>query len=348
MTHEVSVRRPAAAYPSTFVAARPDVRPRDQRDLMERPFFSLAKVRRVEPILYSSGNAQVRVYATSELGMATIWDADVLIWAISQIAAAEDLGLATSRRLRFAPFQLLRAIGRGVNQRSYQLLKAALNRLQSTVVTTSLRQDEDWQDRPFHLITGWEPLIDRQGRSDGIELELAPWLYAGAVDRSRLLAIDPAYFRLTGGLERWLYRVARKHAGRQPHGWSFELAHLHHKSGSQARLADFARALRRIIARQSLPGYRVHLAFTASQQLIEILPREAGDQPVDGRGTSTGITIGTSPNRQTAFRTHRSAASRRSEKANPTRNLVDSNLDSNSCGEPGRSGNPARGGQVTS
>ena len=28
-----------------------------------------------------------------------------------------------------------------------------------------------------------------------------------------LLAIDPVYFSITGGRERWLYRVARKHAG---------------------------------------------------------------------------------------------------------------------------------------
>jgi len=39
--------------------------------------------------------------------MATIWDADVLIWAASQIVRAENLGLATSRFFRFTPYQLL-------------------------------------------------------------------------------------------------------------------------------------------------------------------------------------------------------------------------------------------------
>ncbi len=63
--------------------ALPDDGPprRDQRDLMERPFFSLAKGRRVAPILYRAGDIEVQVHAVPEHGMATIWDADVLIWA---------------------------------------------------------------------------------------------------------------------------------------------------------------------------------------------------------------------------------------------------------------------------
>jgi len=51
---------------------------------MERPFFSLAKAKRVTPILYQPGETQVQVYSLHEHGMATIWDAEVLIWAASQ------------------------------------------------------------------------------------------------------------------------------------------------------------------------------------------------------------------------------------------------------------------------
>ena len=84
-----------------FVVATGDASPRDQRDLMERPFFSLAKAKRTRPILYQTGDVCVEVYAVPEHGMATIWDADVLIWAASQIVEAENLGLKTSRFLRF-------------------------------------------------------------------------------------------------------------------------------------------------------------------------------------------------------------------------------------------------------
>ena len=72
-----------------------------------------------------------------------------------------------------------------------------------------------------------------------------------------MLTIDRAYFDLTGGLERWLYRLARKHGGRQEGGWSFDLKHLHAKSGSLSPLKHFAYDLREIVRRERLPGYRL-------------------------------------------------------------------------------------------
>ena len=70
-----------------------------------------------------------------------------------------------------------------------------------------------------------------------------------------MLTIDPAYFRLTGGIERWLYRLVRKHGGKQAYGWQFDFRYLHQKSGSTAKPYDFACDLRALVARQSLPGY---------------------------------------------------------------------------------------------
>ncbi len=89
-----------------FVVATGDAPPRDQRDLMERPFFSLAKTPRSKPILYKAADIEVQVFGMPEHGMATIWDADVLIWAASQIVAAENNGHTTSRFVRFTPYHL--------------------------------------------------------------------------------------------------------------------------------------------------------------------------------------------------------------------------------------------------
>ncbi len=77
------------------------------------------------------------------------------------------------------------------------------------------------------------------------------------LDDALVLTIDRAYFDLTGGLERWLYRLVRKHGGRQEGGWSFDFAHLHAKSGSLSPLKHFAYDLREIVRRQTLPGYRL-------------------------------------------------------------------------------------------
>ena len=74
----------------------------------------------------------------------------------------------------------------------------------------------------------------RQRHPLGIELILPDWFYAGVLDAALVLTIDPAYFRLKGGIERWLYRLVRKHGGRQEHGWQFDFRHLYRKSGSAA------------------------------------------------------------------------------------------------------------------
>jgi len=316
-----------------FVVATGDAAPRDQRDLMERPFFSLAKTPRTKPILYKAADVEVQVLAMPEHGMATIWDADVLIWAASQIVAAENDGLRTSRFFRFTPYHLLRAIGRPTGNRQYVLLKAALARLQSTVIATTIRNGPHWRRRQFSWINEWEEMTTRTGRVEGMEFVLPEWFYNSVVDRSLVLTIDPTYFRLTGGIERWLYRVARKHAGHQRHGWLFEVAHLHVKSGSLARVSDFALDLRRIAARQPLPGYRLEIEREHGRELLRIRPETLSTVPVEKGvntiGTSGARGIGTSGAALSAHQAQGPQLSLWSETRNPTANL-ESNRESNS------------------
>ncbi|MDX2204524.1 MAG: replication initiator protein A [Hyphomicrobiaceae bacterium] len=290
-----------------FDALAGDVPPRDQRDLMERPFFSLAKTKRTAPILYTAGDTQVQVHGLPEHGIATIWDADVLIWAASHLVEALDRGLPTSRFFRFTPYQLLGAIGRGRGQRDYLLLKGALARLQSTVIRTTIRHGAHWRRQQFSWISEWEELTTWSGRVEGMEFVLPDWFYQGVLDRRLVLTVDPAYFRLTGGLERWLYRVARKHAGRQPGGWRFELRHLHAKSASLARFSDFALDVRRLVARQPLPGYALALRQEdAGRPLLHIRPVDNLWTSAAGHGTSGASDIGTSGAPDTGLRAQES------------------------------------------
>jgi hypothetical protein len=62
-----------------------------------------------------------------------------------------------------------------------------------------------------------------RGRPDGIELIVPDWFYKAVLDDARP-DHRPAYFDLTGGLDRWLYRIVRKHGGRQRDGWRFDFA----------------------------------------------------------------------------------------------------------------------------
>jgi plasmid replication initiation protein len=238
-----------------FRALPGELAPRDAQDLMAYPFFSLAKSKRLEPIDFRAGAVAIRVEAASEHGMATIWDADVLIWAASQIVNARDAGLSPSPLMASTPYEILTFVGRGISARDYQRLKAGLDRLQSTTVATSIRQLAERRRHRFSWINEWKETADANGRALGIELILPDWFYSGVLDEALVLTIDRQYFALTGGLERWLYRIVRKHGGRQQHGWSFDFAFLHAKSGSLSPLKHFAYDIRDIVRRQPLPGY---------------------------------------------------------------------------------------------
>jgi plasmid replication initiation protein len=282
-----SERDQLALFPSLGAA----VAPRDAQDLMAWPYFSLAKRRRTAPIDFRMGETWISVEAVPEFGMATIWDADVLIWAASQIVEARDAGLATSRLMVASPHEILTFTGRGTGKDHYERLRAALDRLQSTTVATSIRQQHQRRRHRFSWINEWRELADGEGAPQGIELILPDWFYAGVLETSFVLTIDRAYFDLTGGLERWLYRIVRKHGGHQEHGWSFDLAHLHAKSGVLSPFKQFAFEVRRIVQRQALPGYvlslerafgRERLAFAAVPiDPLDRAARRLGLSPVD-------------------------------------------------------------------
>ena len=249
-----------------------DIAPRDAQDLMAWPFFSLAKSKRVTPIDFRMGDTWIAVEATPEHGMATIWDADVLIWAASQIVEARDAGRPTSRLMATTPHEILTFIGRGTGRDNYDRLKAALDRLQSTTVATSIRQPLQRRRHRFSWINEWKERLDGDGRPLGIEMIVPDWFFAGVMDQALVLTIDRAYFDLTGGIERWLYRIVRKHGGRQAGGWSFDLAHLHLKSGVLSPLKRFSFELRGIVRRQPLPGYRLTLETEFGRQRLRFVP----------------------------------------------------------------------------
>ncbi|ALJ06928.1 RepA replication protein [Brevundimonas sp. DS20] len=263
-------RHPSAerAQLELFRALPGDLAVRDAQDLMAYPFFSLAKSKRIAPIDFKAGAVAIRVEAVAEHGMATIWDADVLIWAASQLVEARDRGARTSRLMAATPYEILRFVGRGTSARDYERLKAALDRLQSTTVATTIRQPSERRRHRFSWVNEWKERVDAAGRPLGLELIVPDWFYSAVCDDALVLTIDDAYFDLTGGLERWLYRLVRKHGGRQSGGWSFDVSYLHAKSGSLSPLKHFAYDVRAIVRAQSLPGYRLALEHAGGRERL--------------------------------------------------------------------------------
>lgn len=237
---------------------------RDQRETMERPFFSLAKRKRIKEIEYKSadGSVFVTVNAVPQYGMATIWDADILIWAASMITEKRENGANdVPRTLKFHPYDLLRTIHRGTSGKHYEELRAGLARLQSTTIRTNIRATGKRKVRQFSWVESWaEETSEESGQSRGMTLTLSDWLYEGIIMEGGVLAIDPDYFRLTGGRERWLYRVARKHAGgADGGGFTISLPTLFEKSGAEGTYRRFKFEIKKIVEADALPEFHLRL-----------------------------------------------------------------------------------------
>ena len=148
----------------------------------------------------------------------------------------------SSPRIHFHPYNLLRAIRRDIGGDQYRKLEDGLRRLASTYVETNIRVPKNSRKKStgFHWVDGWDAHTDDNGKPTNMSLTLPDWLFDGIVEKGMILTIHEDYFILKGGIERWLYRVARKHAGHQDMGWPFTMRQLYEKSGSAARFSDFA------------------------------------------------------------------------------------------------------------
>jgi plasmid replication initiation protein len=262
--------------PDLFAANFADIPIRDQRDTMERPFFSLAKKPRYTPIEYQVGGVWVEVSANPKFGLATIWDADILIWASTQVTEAMDRGMSPSRTIQFHPHNLLKSIRRPTGGAHYLRLRAALERLTHTAVRTNIRAEGKKKTASFHWLESWtEVTDDKSGETTGMTMTLPDWLFQGIIMKGGVLTIHEDYFLLTGGIERWLYRVARKHAGHQETGWQFTMRQLHEKSGSSSRVSDFALDVRKVVEMNSLPEYSATIHKNGEgEEVVSFLKRD--------------------------------------------------------------------------
>ncbi len=287
-------RRPVDSQFDLFVPFVTDLPLRDQRETMERPFFSLAKRKRLKPIEYVSpdGAIFVNVFPNQEFGMATIWDADILIWAASVMNNLRKQGVNDlPRTLNVQPYDLLKAICRDTGGRQYQLLREGLGRLQSTSVVTNIRVQRGKKHRQFSWIESWSDLVDEKtGQSTGMTITLSDWFHEGILMEGGLLSIDPQYFSITGGRERWLYRVARKHAGGAgADGFAISLDTLYEKSGAEGPYRRFKFEVLAIVRRDDLPDYCLALEYGKGEPSVRMHRRDASEETQQRRSGSKSV-----------------------------------------------------------
>lgn len=257
-----------------FLAAMP------KHDLasMEHPLFSLS-TRPDRRILHYVHNQTDVTVTPSVKGRATIFDADILIFCISQLMAAINAGKPVARRLTLTAHDLLVATGRETSGDGYRRLRDAFERLVGTRITTNIVTGETETTTGFGLIESWEIVRrTRAGRMTSVSVTLSEWLYRAVLSKS-VLTLNRDYFRLRKPLERRLYELCRKHCGRQ-RAWRVSVETLLKKSGSASPRRVFRAMVREIIRQGNLPDYTL---TEEPGDIICVTPValvEAGHRPV--------------------------------------------------------------------
>ena len=245
-----------------FVASAVDISPKAQQELMQRCWFSLNTNLRTTPIKHEYIDADgekswVEITGTKESGIATIHDQDVIIFIIAQYMHALNNGMDISRRFSFTGYDYLQFVGKKkLGGKDYSDLWKRLLRLKTTNIITNIRQGNSRTNHTFSWLSEAKQTTDKDtGKHRGFEVVLPEWLYDSVIQKQMVLTLDDHYFKIRGGLERWLYLFARKASGYQTGGWTESIQSLYKKSGSTANLSVFKGQLKKIVQRNELLGY---------------------------------------------------------------------------------------------
>ena len=247
--------------PDLFVCDIFDAVPKGDMASMEHPIFSLSTKPDRRQRRYELNGNFVEI-TPSVLGGATIHDRDILIYCISQLIAAANDGREVTSTVRFRAFDLLTATNRMTNGQGYDGLKAALERLRGTTISTNITTGGEEQLDVFGLIDRAKIVRQtRDGRMQEVEIELSEWVF-NAIRSNEVLTLHRDYFRLRKPLERRIYELARKHCGSKTE-WRIGLELLQKKCGSTSTSREFKRLLQGIVeadaAHNHMPDYVIRL-----------------------------------------------------------------------------------------
>lgn len=230
---------------------------RDEIATMEHPFFAL-KAGDTKTRNYKNGRVTVTVRSSAEIGLATIFDKDIWIYAISKLQEAINNNEKISRVIAFTPYNFFMTTNRDKGGRSYCQLEKTLLRLKSTVIQTNIKYSKNKKETMiFGLIEQARILEEKKGRLNVgmVEITLPDWLYQ-AITKTQVLQINSDYFRIRKAIDRRIYEIARKHCGSQ-YEFIISLEKLYLKSGSSASLKEFKRKFKLLIISNDLPDYLI-------------------------------------------------------------------------------------------
>ena len=243
-----------------FVCDLTDVMLKDIIPQMEHPFFTLSKHPDTAKRKYINGKYFATITPSSD-GMPTIYDKDLLVFAISQAMDTLNKGGTPSKTIRIYPKLYMEATHRGMQGSDYRALDKAMTRLHGVSIQTNVRSGDYETVRTFGLINGSTTKRKYNkpgGRLEWVDIDLSDWVFA-AIEAKAVLTLNRDYFRLKRPLFKRLYEIARKHCGNQRQ-FRIRLDTLFKKTGKKGGSRELRRELKKIMrdtpAQQRILEYR--------------------------------------------------------------------------------------------
>jgi len=248
----------AEKYPQgdLFVCDITDVILKDDMASMEHPFYSLTKKPDRTAKRYEHRGNWIE-FRPSIKGLPTIYDKDLIIYAVSQLIAGMNSGRPISKTVEFDPYHYLVFTERTTGGRDYDALVDSIDRLDGTRFRTNVVLDGKMSDK-------WMGIIDsaalqtnaKTGKPEKLRITLSDMMME-AVTEMKVLTLNKAYFRIPRPIERRIYEIARKQCGTDKTSSPILLTTLQMKCGSRSAIREFRRVVRDICQKDRLPDYSV-------------------------------------------------------------------------------------------
>ena len=249
-----------------FVPTLYDVGTRDSRGIMDVAVFRLSKKdhRPNSVISYNLPDGHVTV-SSGAAGMASVWDYDIVLMAISHLTESmnryrEGRGEKPGPNFRPHVGDVLKFCRRDNGGKQKDSIVGSLERLGSTFVSIERKKKVRGKSVTINegenLIAKYSAITnDDTGKVEFIEIKVADWMYREVTEGKNpdVLTVHPDYFLIEPGIGRFLYRLARRAAGKTTAKWGFRT--IYERSGSTSKFFEFSRMLRAIIKANDLPEY---------------------------------------------------------------------------------------------
>jgi plasmid replication initiation protein len=254
-----------------FVPTVYDVSTKDTRATMDVAIYRLSKRDKRPNTLVRTelSNGYIEIQS-GPAGMASVWDYDLILMAVSSLTQAVNLhragkGPMPGRVFKPSVTEILKFCRRSDGGRQYEEMEAVLDRLHTTTVkvvrTIKGKGGRDKQVNDAEAFITRRRLVSdaKTGRLVSVEMEIANWIYEEiTIGTPGVLTLHEDYFLIEAGLARFLYRLARLAAGKTTATWNFRT--LYERSNSTGTFKEFSRMLREgVLKTNDLPEYKVSM-----------------------------------------------------------------------------------------